>query len=91
MEDVIIAVVRDLPSTAVLILFVWATNRQYQNAMELLSNHMNHINEILQSCIEGQQLTERGEELRELEKILNRKLEHLTKLVDRFIEKAEDK
>ena len=63
MEDIIIAVVRDLPSTAVLILFVWFTSKQFSQITNLLSQHLKEINKLLEQCIGSRNLVEREKEL----------------------------
>lgn len=52
MNDVILAVAKDLPSTAVLILFVYVVNKQFSLAIELIRQHLADINKLLEKCIE---------------------------------------
>lgn len=74
MEDIVITVVRDLPSTAVLILFVWFTSKQFQQAIKLISEHLKEINKILELCM-------RSAHLNEKEKEIDRKLHTLSKVL----------
>lgn len=75
MEDVAIAVIRDLPSTAVLILFVWFTSKQFQQAITLISEHLKEINKILEICMKSANLSEK-------EKDIDRKLHTFARVVE---------
>lgn len=50
--DWVVAIARDLPSTAVLILFVWVVNRQFTAAIDLLRQHLSDVSKILERCID---------------------------------------
>jgi len=75
MEEIAIAVIRDLPSTAVLILFVWITSKQFQQAIALISDHLKEINKILEICMKSANLSEK-------EKDIDRKLHTFAKVLD---------
>ena len=77
MEDIVIAIIRDLPSTAVLVLFVWFTSKQFQQAIVLIGEHLKEINKLLESCIRGTHLSEK-------EKEIDRKLHHLSQLMSDY-------
>ncbi len=53
MNDVLLAIARDLPSTAVLILFVYVTSMQYREALTLLKEHLEDISNLLAECLKG--------------------------------------
>jgi urease accessory protein UreF len=63
MEEIIIAIVRDLPSTAVLILFVWFTSKQFHQITYLLSEHLKDINKLLEACLTERERDEREKEM----------------------------
>lgn len=51
MNDVLLAIARDLPSTAVLILFVYVTSMQYREALTLIKEHLEDISNLLAECL----------------------------------------
>lgn len=53
MNDVLLAIARDLPSTAVLILFVYVTSMQYREALTLLKEHLEDISNLLAECLKS--------------------------------------
>lgn len=53
MNDVLLAIARDLPSTAVLILFVYVTSMQYREALALLKEHLEDISNLLAECLKS--------------------------------------
>lgn len=59
MEELTVTLVRDLPGTAVLILFVWLTNKQFSKAVDMISDHLKEINAILEQCVKKANLDER--------------------------------
>ena len=77
MEEIIIAIVRDLPSTAVLILFVWFTSQQFKQITNLLSEHLKDINKLLEQCLKQREADER-------EKDLDRKLAKMHSWMEHF-------
>ena len=58
--DWLIAIARDLPSTAVLILFVWVVNRQFTAAIDLLRQHLADVSKLLDRCIGQSDTTPRN-------------------------------
>lgn len=77
MENIIIAIVKDLPSTAVLILFVWFTSKQFQQITTLLSEHLKDINKLLEQCLAERERDER-------EKAMDRQLQKMQSWMDHF-------
>lgn len=59
MEEVIVTIVRDLPSTAVLILFVSFVSKQFQQTTKLLADHLENLNKLIAKCIESKDLDEK--------------------------------
>lgn len=66
MEDIIIAVVRDLPSTAILILFVWFTSKQFSEITTLLSQHLKDIHKLLEQCLNVREVTDEQKEMKRM-------------------------
>lgn len=52
MNELLLAIARDLPSTAVLILFVYVTSSQYKEALALLRDHLKDISALLEKCLD---------------------------------------
>ncbi len=77
MEEIIVQVVRDLPSTAVLILFVYMTNKQFRVAMAMMSEHLADINKILESCLAARNVDH-------MEKTLEVKISEVDKLLSQI-------
>lgn len=77
MEELILTIVKDLPSTAVLILFVWFTSKQFNRAIDLIAQHLKDINRLLEQCL-------RVKETSELEKDLDRRMAKITALMEHF-------
>lgn len=73
-ESLLTTIVRDLPSTTVLILFVWLTNKQFHRGMDMMGDHLKDLNVILEQCIKKRNLDEKIQEtdlkLSELERLL---------------------
>lgn len=63
MEEIIIAVVRDLPSTAILILFIWFVAKQFNSATQMLSSHLEQLNKLIETCIRSKDIEEKEIEL----------------------------
>jgi hypothetical protein len=53
MEDFTISIIRDLPSTALLIIFVWHVAKQFDSAIKLIDAHLRQQNELLRDCIKS--------------------------------------
>lgn len=51
MDELLVTLARDLPSTAVLILFLCLTNRQFGQLLDILESHLTQIHALLQKCI----------------------------------------
>lgn len=60
MNDILLAIARDLPSTAVLILFVYVVNKQFGQAIELIRQHLQDVNRLLERCISKDDSTPRN-------------------------------
>lgn len=75
MEEIILSVVRDLPSTGILILFVWFTSKQFNKIVEMLGEHLAQINKIMEQCI-------RSKNVEEQEKRLEVKLHEADHMID---------
>lgn len=54
MNELLLAIARDLPSTAVLILFVYVTSSQYKEALALLRDHLKDISALLADCLKAE-------------------------------------
>ena len=53
MQEIILALAKDLPSTAILILFLYLTNRQFERLLTMLAGHLRQLNSLLEKCIGG--------------------------------------
>ena len=53
MDELILALAKDLPSTAVLLLFVYVTSMQYREALTLLKEHLEDISNLLAECLKS--------------------------------------
>lgn len=51
MNELIIAIARDLPSTAVLLLFLWQTGKQFDRLTGALESHLAELSRLLGDCI----------------------------------------
>lgn len=81
MEEVIIAVIRDLPSTAILILFILFVSRQFRSATEMLSDHLHQLNQLIAKCMQTKEIEEK-------ERKIDRKLDRMAIMLAR-LEKLE--
>ncbi len=79
MEEIVANIVKELPSTGLLILFVWFVGKQFDLAMKLLTDHLNQLNGLIANCMESK---------KEAEESLERKLEE--RFEERFV-RFEDK
>jgi hypothetical protein len=63
LEDLITGIVRDLPATAILIFFVWFVAKQFTQALDMLSEHLNQLNSLIETCIKSKDIDEKEREL----------------------------
>ena len=52
MEAIVSDIVKELPSTGILILFVWFVGKQFDVALKLLADHLEQLNKLIESCME---------------------------------------
>ena len=77
MEEIAVTIIRDLPSTAVLILFVWFTSKQFQQAIDLIGDHLKEINKLMEICMKSANLSEK-------ERDIDRKLHTFAAVVEQL-------
>lgn len=53
MNDLMLALAKDLPSTAVLLLFLWQTGKQFDRLTSALENHLAELSRLLGDCIKS--------------------------------------
>jgi hypothetical protein len=52
-EEITLHIIRDLPSTGMLILFFYFVARQFDSAIKLIDGHLRQQNELLRDCLKG--------------------------------------
>ncbi len=52
MNELILALAKDLPSTAVLLLFLWQTGKQFDRLVSALESHLAELSRLLGECID---------------------------------------
>lgn len=52
MEDIPLALARDVPSLAVLVIFVILTGRQFSTMTDHVAKHLDQINKLLEKCMD---------------------------------------
>lgn len=53
MSDLLLALARDLPSTAVLLLMMYLVNRQFSEVLSVVKAHLDDISRLLERCLDG--------------------------------------
>lgn len=72
MEEIIVAVAKEVPTTAVLILFVYLVNAQFERAIDLITKHLSGVVSLIEICINSHNKDDSNVELElKLTKLLN--------------------
>lgn len=52
MEELFLALAKDLPSTAILLLMLWLVNKQFTQVLDAVDRHLESVNKLLATCID---------------------------------------
>lgn len=66
LNDILMGVIKDLPSTAILLLFVILVNKQFTHAIESIQRYLNDLTELLRICISSNVTNKDNDEIRRL-------------------------
>lgn len=77
MEDLLAGVIRDLPSTGILVLFVWFVSKQFTQALEMLKQHLDQLNSLIEQCIKSKDIEEKEREIEKQMAKLEVMLQHV--------------
>lgn len=71
MEEILLSLIKELPSTGLLVLFLWFVGKQFDTAMKLLKEHLDQLNALIKGCIEYSKKQDERFEVRFEEKFDN--------------------
>lgn len=89
MEDLATGILRDLPSTALLLIFIYYVSKQFDRALNLLSNHLDQLNALIRECIKSKDLDEKEREIQNQISKLETMITHFTE--GRFVPKSPER
>ena len=52
LDEVFGNLLRDLPSTGILVMFVWFVGKQFNLAIDMLKEHLTQLNRMIETCLE---------------------------------------
>ena len=84
MEEIILNLLRDLPSTGLFVLFIFMINKQFRQALNMLTAHLDQLNGLIASCLKSKDMDEK-------ERALDRKIARMEGLLSQAKEYSESR